>query len=216
MFAELFSQTNPLSAWFPPLHHLQRQMKCTVFIAVLAMIVAIAAAQATFPAFVEAEPVQSAVTIQTAAPGATTAPLSEDEKLDAALNAIGEDIIAKSKQIKNEETWVEEVKKIIKLYTKKLQRVVANVKQLREDVRKLYIKKRQIQNLKIQRALEKRMEEAKADLNTLDSKLSVVKQRSDEFARTRKGIEQTVKSLESKLAELRGKPAAATAAPKKF
>jgi len=191
-------------------------MKCTVFIAVLAMIVAIAAAQATFPAFVEAEPVQSAVTIQTAAPGATTAPLSEDEKLDAALNAIGEDIIAKSKQIKNEETWVEEVKKIIKLYTKKLQRVVANVKQLREDVRKLYIKKRQIQNLKIQRALEKRMEEAKADLNTLDSKLSVVKQRSDEFARTRKGIEQTVKSLESKLAELRGKPAAATAAPKKF
>ncbi len=198
-------------------------MKCIAFIAVLAVIVAVAAAQ-EYPRFVEAE-AASAVLVQTApgvaVPGAPAgaapaAPLSEDEKLDAALNALGEDIIAKSKQIKNEETWVEEVKKIIKLYTKKLKRVVVNVKTLREDVRKLYIKKRQIQNLKIQRALEKRMEEAKSDLTTLDSKLKLVQTRADEFSRTRTGISKTINSLQSKLHELKGKPAAAAAPAKKF
>jgi len=199
-------------------------MKAIFVALVAALLVAAVAAEPIYPRFVEADPVP-AVTIQTAgaapagaAPVPTAAPLSEDEKLDAALNALGEDIIAKSKQIKNEETWVEEVKKIIKLYTKKLKRVVVNVKTLREEVRKLYIKKRQIQNLKIQRALERRMEEAKADLGTLDSKLTLVKTRADEFARTRKGITTTINKLQGKLAELKGKPAAAkapAAAPKK-
>lgn len=190
-------------------------MKGSIFIAVLALVVLAAAAEPIYPRFVEAE-AASAVTVNTTpAPGAA-APLSEDEKLDAALNALGEDIIAKSKQIKNEETWVEEVKKIIKLYTKKLKRVVANVKVLREDVRKLYIKKRQIQNLKIQRALEKRVEEAKADLSTLQSKEGILKTRADEFSRTRKGITATIKSLTQKLNELKGKPAAAKPAAKKF
>lgn len=187
-------------------------MKATFFIALIALAVLAAAAEPVYPRFVEAEHA-SAVTVATPAAGAA-APLSEDEKLDAALNALGEDIIAKSKQIKNEETWVEEVKKIIQLYTKKLKRVVSNVKVLREDVRKLYIKKRQIQNLKIQRALEKRVEEAKADLTTLESKEGILKTRADEFSRTRKGISATIASLNAKLNELKGKPAAAAPAKK--
>lgn len=131
--------------------------------------------------------------------------LSEDEKLDAALQALGEDIIAKSKQIKNEETWVGEVKKIVTLYTKKLQHVVTNVKNLRAEVRRLYIKKRQIQNLKIQTALNARMKEAKADLTTLESKLSLVKSRANDFTRTKGGILKTIKMLQSKMDELQGK-----------
>jgi len=197
-------------------------MKVALLFAILAAIIMMVRAQ-EFPSFVDADMSLANAPAVPTIPGAVAvvpgaAPLSEDEKLDAALNALGEDIIAKSKQIKNEETWVGEVKKIIKLYTQKLKRVVANVKTLREEVRKLYIKKRQIQNLKIQRALEKRMEEAKADLNTLDSKLNLVKTRATEFSRTRNGITSTINSLQSKLNELKGvKPAApAKAAPKKF
>jgi len=140
--------------------------------------------------------------------------LSEDEKLDAALQALGEDIIAKSKQIKNEETWVTEVKKIVTLYTKKLTHVVNNVKNLRGEVRKLYIKKRQIQNLKIQTALSARMKEAEADLKNLDSKLSLVKSRANDFARTRGGITKTINMLKSKLNELKGVPKAKKATKK--
>ena len=195
-------------------------MKLTFLFAVIMACVALALAQA--PSFIEAQladvPVGAPVQVATIGTP-SNAPLNEDEKLDAALQALGEDIIAKSKQIKNEETWVGEVKKIIKLYGSKLKRVVTNVKTLREEVRKLYIKKRQIQNLKIQRALEKRMEEATADLTTLDSKLDLVKTRATEFSRTRKGITTTIDQLKGKLNELKGvkAPAKPAAAPvKKF
>jgi chromosome segregation ATPase len=186
-------------------------MKWTLVFALIAACLAFAAAQ--MPAFIEAEVGDAPATQVATIASNSAAPLNEDEKLDAALQALGEDIIAKSKQIKNEETWVGEVKKIIKLYSQKLKRVVGNVKTLREEVRKLYIKKRQIQNLKIQRALEKRMEEADADLKTLDSKLDLVKTRATEFTRTRKGITNTIGQLKSKLNELKGvKPAAKPAA----
>jgi|EP00933_Yihiella_yeosuensis_P082353 hypothetical protein len=189
-------------------------MKFTVLFAILAVIFMVASAHEYSSLIQQGDlPAMPTMAQQPSIPGAVAvtpgaAPLSEDEKLDAALNALGEDIIAKSKQIKNEETWVGEVKKIIKLYTQKLKRVVSNVKTLRQEVRKLYIKKRQIQNLKIQRALEARMEEAKADLSTLDSKLNLVKTRATEFSRTRNGITSTITSLQSKLEELKGvKPA---------
>lgn len=183
-------------------------MKVTLFLALIA--VAVCYAVAVQPAsLMEVSATAQAV----AEPGAF---LSEDEKLDAALQALGEDIIAKSKQIKNEETWVAEVKKIVTLYTKKLQHVVNNVKNLRKEVRRLYIKKRQIQNLKIQTALTARMKEAQNDLATLDSKLSLVKSRANDFSRTKGGIQKTIKMLQAKLDELKGnKPAAAKADAKK-
>lgn len=129
------------------------------------------------------------------------------DKLELALDAVKEDIIKKSKQIESESKWVKDVEEIVRTYGSKMDRVKENINNMRIAVKGLYKKKKQLENLKLQKALEKKLAEAHDDMQTLQSALAHVKTKTDEFTRTRGEVQKTISDIKRHLDRLRGKKA---------
>jgi predicted nucleic acid-binding Zn-ribbon protein len=131
-------------------------------------------------------------------------------KLNAALEAVKEDIISNSKQIGEERMWVAAVVKITASYEEKVQRVRDHIIELRKEMKKLYEKKKQIENLKLQRALEKKLKEAQDELASLSTSLDAVMAKHEELKKSHVDLQTTIESIEAQLAKLKGEdPAAA-------
>jgi len=131
-------------------------------------------------------------------------------KLNAALEAVKEDIISNSKQIGEERMWVAAVVKITASYEEKVQRVRDHIIELRKEMKKLYEKKKQIENLKLQRALEKKLKEAQDELSSLQDSMNAVVEKNDELHKSHLDLQTTIASIEAQLAKLKGEdPAAA-------
>jgi len=128
----------------------------------------------------------------------------EEAKLNLALEAVKEDILSTNKQINDERRWVIAVSKIIKSYNKKMQRVEAHIIALRKEMKSLYRKKKQIENLKLQRALQAKLKEAKAELKTLKNSLSHVARKQGELNKSGRDLRQTIAGIQGQLAKLRG------------
>lgn len=128
----------------------------------------------------------------------------EKDPLDAPLEEIKHDIIAKSKQIKEELEWIKQVEDVIKKYTMKIENVQANVGNLRQEVKTLLKKKRQIQNLKLQKQLQSKLEDANADMGTISTALNHVRSKENNFQRTKKNLGETIGGLKKALAALKG------------
>jgi len=79
------------------------------------------------------------------------------DKLDIALAAIKQDIMVRNRQLEEEKNWVGEVHKISEQYNKKVHRVEADIVKVRNQVKELFKKKKQVENLKIQRQLEEKI-----------------------------------------------------------
>jgi len=126
------------------------------------------------------------------------------DKLDLALDAVSEDIISKSKQISEENKWVTDVKSILQTYNNKLQRVDNNVNHLRRQVQELYVKKKQIENLKLQKILQSKLADAHDDLSKMQSALLHVKSKATEILQSKEDIQKTISGIESELTELKG------------
>jgi len=136
-------------------------------------------------------------------------------KLNAALEAVKEDIISNSKQIGEERMWVAAVVKITSSYEEKVQRVRDHIIELRKEMKKLYEKKKQIENLKLQRALEKKLKEAQDALTNLQNSLNSVAEKNSELHKSHEDLQTTIASIEAQLAKLKGEdPAAADEAEK--
>lgn len=131
------------------------------------------------------------------------------DKLELALDAVKEDIIKKSKQIESESKWVKDVEEIVRTYGSKMDRVKENINNMRIEVKGLYKKKKQLENLKLQKALETKLAEAHDDMETLQSALQHVKTKTDEFTRTRGEVQKTISDIKRHLDRLRGKKAKA-------
>jgi len=128
----------------------------------------------------------------------------EMAKLDLALAAVKEDILSTNKQITDERKWVIAVAKIIASYNDKMKRVEAHIIALRKEMKSLYRKKKQIENLKLQRALEAKLKEAKAELATLTSSLKHVSVKQGELNRSGSDLRLTIAGIQAQLAKLRG------------
>jgi len=126
------------------------------------------------------------------------------DKLDVALAAIKQDIMVRNRQLEEEKAWVKEVHKITEQYNKKVHRVEADIVQVRNQVKELFKKKKQVENLKIQRQLESKLKDATADLATLQQALHHVKSKSQEFEKTKNEIKQTIYGIHTQLAKLKG------------
>jgi len=126
------------------------------------------------------------------------------DKLDIALSAIKQDIMVRNRQLEEEKQWVNEVHKITEQYNKKVHRVEADIVKLRNEVKALFKKKKQVENLKIQRALEEKLKDATADLATLQQALHHVKSKSAEFEKTKQEIKKTIYGIHTQLAKLKG------------
>jgi len=128
----------------------------------------------------------------------------EEAKLNLALEAVKEDILSTNKQINDERRWVIAVSKIIKSYNTKMARVEAHIIALRKEMKALYRKKKQIENLKLQRALQAKLKEAKAELKTLKNSLSHVARKQGELNKSGRDLRHTIAGIQGQLAKLRG------------
>jgi len=128
----------------------------------------------------------------------------KQNKLQIALSAIKQDILVRDRQINDEKAWVAQVRKVVEQYNKKVKRVLSDIEKTKGEVKVLFKKKKQIENLQIQRQLEKKLKDATTDLTTLKSALSHVRSKADEFAKTKNQIKQTIISIHTQLAKLKG------------
>jgi len=126
------------------------------------------------------------------------------DKLDVALAAIKQDIMVRNRQLEEEKNWVGEVHKITEQYNKKVHRVEADIVKTRNEVKALFKKKKQVENLKIQRALEAKLKDATSDLSTLQQALHHVKSKSQEFEKTKQEIKKTIYGIHTQLSKLKG------------
>lgn len=124
--------------------------------------------------------------------------------LETALEEIKHDIVVKSKQVMEEKAWVAQVREIMQQYELKVQRVETNINTLRGDVKSLYKKKRQIENLMLQEKLDSKLNDAKADLATLDNALMHVKNKEKSFEKNKQDVATTVSVIKDQLNKLRG------------
>jgi DNA repair exonuclease SbcCD ATPase subunit len=126
------------------------------------------------------------------------------DKLEIALSAIKQDILVRDRQVNDEKAWVAQVRKVVEQYNKKVKRVLSDIEKTKGEVKVLFKKKKQIENLKIQRQLEKKLKDATSDLTTLKSALSHVRSKASEFSKTKNQIKQTIISIHTQLAKLKG------------
>jgi hypothetical protein len=125
-------------------------------------------------------------------------------KLNLALAAVKEDILSTNKQITDERKWVIAVAKIIASYNDKMKRVEAHIIALRKEMKALYRKKKQIENLKLQKALEAKLKEARDELSVLTNSLKHVAVKQGELNRSGMDLRQTIAGIQAQLAKLRG------------
>jgi len=125
-------------------------------------------------------------------------------KLNLALEAVKQDILSTNKQINDERKWVIAVAKIIASYNDKMKRVETHIIALRKEMKALYRKKKQIENLKLQKALEAKLKEAREELATLTNSLKHVAVKQGELNRSGADLRQTIAGIQSQLAKLRG------------
>lgn len=137
-------------------------------------------------------------------PELSPAERAEFERLEAALGALKEDIMRKVAQVQEETKWVEEVRKVLDTYEVKTRRVESNIHRVREEVRTLYRKKKQVENLKLQKQLELKLKDAKGDLQTLEQALSQIRGKADEFDQKKSSVLGEISSLQAQMAKLQG------------
>ncbi len=125
--------------------------------------------------------------------------------LKDALQNVKDQIVAKASQIKSEKKWVKEVTAIIKTYVHKTRRVNANIRKLQKEVKDLFRKKKQIDNLILQRRLEDKLKVANKDLQTLKGALTNVQKKKSAFQRSKQDITTTIGAIKHELAKLQGK-----------
>jgi len=143
---------------------------------------------------------------------ATLAAQAEEEdpemvKLESAYEAVKEDILTNSKKITDEKKWVEAVTKITASYEEKVKRVEEHIIVLRKAQRALFTKKKQLENLKLQRKLEKRLREATDELTALQNSLKHVQIKNEELNKSHMDLRATIISIENQLAKLKGEDA---------
>jgi len=129
---------------------------------------------------------------------------NKDQELAEALQTVKDQIVAKANEIKAEKKWVREVTKIIEAYVKKTRRVNGNIRQLQKDVKTLFRKKKQIENMMVQRKLEKKLKVAVADMTTINLALKNVKVKENAFNKSKDSIKATIASMKTALKKLRG------------
>jgi len=128
----------------------------------------------------------------------------EMAKLKAALEAVKEDIVANSKQISDERKWVSAVRKIVLSYEDKMKRVNDHILALRKEQKVLFDKKKQIENLRLQRRLTAKLKKASEELKTLQYSLDHVQQKSHELNAEHANLQSTIAKIESQLIKLKG------------
>jgi len=128
------------------------------------------------------------------------------DRLQLALDAIKEEIIEKSKKIAEQAKWVKDVKGIIGVYETKTEKVNGAINQLRLEVKDLYKKKKQIDNLMGQKKIQEQLENAHETLTNLVNALKTTEDHAHDINSSKSKIMESIHGLEDKLDKLKGAP----------
>jgi len=131
---------------------------------------------------------------------------AKDQELADALQSVKDQLVYKANQIKNEKRWVREVTKIIEAYVKKARRVNAHIRGMQAEVKNLFRKKKQIENMIVQRKLEMKLKVAKKDLDTVKEAMKNVSKKQQAFTKSQTDIQMTISAMSNELGKLRGEP----------
>jgi hypothetical protein len=131
-------------------------------------------------------------------------PDEETKKMNDALDGLNEDLTTKSTQIKDAESWSKDLLSTLDVYSKKLETVRTNVAAAKEDVKAMLKKKKQIENLKIQKNLEAKLGDANSELTELTDAILNVKDKETEFDKSKKSIADTITDLQAQISKLKG------------
>lgn len=165
-------------------------------------------AQMSTSTFSQEPPSASAPAAQPTAEDAAAAAASqlepEDQKLKDALDQVKSDLFAKGKQVKTEAVWIQSVEKIITQYHQKVANVHKNIQSEKVSMTEMLQKKRQIQNLMIQRSLEKQLNSAESSLNELTSQMRAIQKKNKEATENKSSMEENISKIKESLMQLRG------------
>jgi len=126
------------------------------------------------------------------------------DTLQQALQAIKEDILSSSEQAQAEKTWYDQVKVIVQDYSQKASRVKTHVESLIENIKTLYKKEKQVENLVMQEKLQQQLQAAQSDLSELETALNHVTPKVNSFLKTKEDIQGTIDGINAQLAKLQG------------
>jgi len=129
----------------------------------------------------------------------------EDQKLAEALNTIKSQIVFKAKTIKESKEWVKKVTKLVDVYVKKVRRVHAHATGLLNEYALLLRKKKQVENMILQRLLEKRLKMLQGDLKVIHGALENIQGKQTIFSKSKTDIKVTIGAMEDFLTRLRNK-----------
>eukprot|EP01006_Ploeotia_vitrea_P003663 TRINITY_DN113018_c0_g1_i1.p1 TRINITY_DN113018_c0_g1~~TRINITY_DN113018_c0_g1_i1.p1 ORF type:complete len:276 (+),score=150.92 TRINITY_DN113018_c0_g1_i1:45-830(+) len=127
----------------------------------------------------------------------------KDQELQEALQTVKDQIVAKATQIKSEKAWVKQVVGIIEAYALKVRRVNQSIRSLQENVKELYKNKKQIENMILQRKLQKRLSLATKDLDTLQNALQHLQKKRVSFTQSGSSLKNTIGEIQAELQRLR-------------
>lgn len=127
-----------------------------------------------------------------------------DKKLLAAMQEVKLDVVNKANDIKKQAEWIQKVEDMIADFHVKITNVHTNMESQKQELKALAMKKRQIQNLQIQRQLEKQLELASSSLESLKDQLQVVQKKKTDFDDNKSTLEGTISNIKEQLAALKG------------
>lgn len=137
--------------------------------------------------------------------------MGEGAKLVNALRQLNLDISAASQQVILEEKWIKEVTEVMATYMKKVANVKNSIKENKETIKAKLVKKRQVENIMLQKQLEQRLNEANEDLTTLNSAMQAVAKKQQSFASNEAEVKNFIKRASVQLDKLKGKASGAAA-----
>jgi len=88
-----------------------------------------------------------------------------------------------------------------------VKRVESHIIVLRKEQKRLFIKKKQIENLKLQRRLEAKLRDANDELAALQESLKHVQIKNEELNKSHMDLRATIINIENQLAKLKGEDA---------
>jgi len=129
---------------------------------------------------------------------------TKDQDLADSLQNVKDGIVFKANEVKSQKRWTKQVTEIIESYVKKARKVNSHIRDMQQNVRVLFRKKKQIENMIVQRKLEKKLKIANMDLQTIQAALTNTKKKEGAFTKSKGDIKSTIGAMESELQKLRG------------
>merc|ERR1719506_2337906 len=127
----------------------------------------------------------------------------QEAAIKDALNQISSDVMATARELKEEAKWVKDVEHILEGYQTKVTRVETDIAGSRLHLKDLLVKKRQLENIQLQKGLEIKLTDANSDLTLIGEAEESLSQKEADFQQNVVSVQGTITDLNSQLSILK-------------